>query len=360
MTTTAPVTQRPSASSAAWPRVTVIVPCLNEVRYIGACLDSILHTGYPLDRLEVLVVDGQSTDGTREIVTRYVEQHPLIRLLENSGRVVPSALNIGIQAATGDVIARMDAHVVYPPEYLPRLVQGLQQYHVDNIGGCVITRPVDDTATARAIAIALSHPFGVGNSWFRLGVRGARFVDTVPFGCYPREVFKRIGTFDQEMVRNQDDEFNNRILRTGGRVMLLPDVFCYYYARGSYTKLARMYYQYGAFKPLAARKSGRITTLRQLIPAAFITALGTSLMGAPVSPAAAGVAAVIGGVYTLGVLGCAARVARKQGLRCAIALAGAFPVLHASYGVGFLRGLLDGVFGRRSRWRDPAVLRLSR
>jgi glycosyltransferase involved in cell wall biosynthesis len=360
MTTTAPLSASQATSSAAWPRVTVIVPCLNEAQYIGACLDSILQTGYPLDRLEVLVIDGQSTDGTREIVARYAEQQPLVRLLENSRRVVPIALNIGIQAATGDIIARMDAHVVYPPEYLPRLVQGLLRQPVDNVGGCVITRPADGSATARAIAIALSHPFGVGNSWFRIGVRGARFVDTVPFGCYPREVFKRIGTFDQEMIRNQDDEFNNRILRTGGRVMLLPDVVCYYYARGSYAQLARMYYQYGAFKPLAARKCGRITTLRQLIPAAFVTALGTSLIGAPLGPAAAAAATAIGGAYALGVVVCAARVVRTHGLRCAVALAGAFPVLHASYGVGFLRGLCDGLFRRRSRWRDPAVLRLSR
>jgi glycosyltransferase involved in cell wall biosynthesis len=342
------------------PRVTVIVPCRNEARYIGPCLDSILATAYPLDRLEILVVDGQSTDGTRKIVGEYTEKHPSIRLMENPRRVVPTALNIGIQAANGEIVARMDAHVVYPPEYLPRLVLGLQEHGVDNIGGCMITLPADGTATAQAIAIALSHPFGVGNARFRIGARHAQLVDTVPFGCYPRDVFKRIGTFDEEMLRNQDDEFNNRIIRKGGRVMLLPDVVCYYYARGSFAKLGRMFYQYGAFKPLAARKSGRIATFRQLIPAAFVAALGASLIGGLFWPRAAFAGATIATVYAAGVLGTAASVARTHGFRCAVALAAVFPVLHASYGVGFLRGLRDAVFGRRGRWRDPAVLPLSR
>ena len=342
------------------PRLTVIVPCRNEARYIGACLDSILATAYPLDRLEILVVDGQSTDGTAKIVADYAAKNPLVRLFNNPQRVVPTGLNIGIRAAQGEIIARMDAHVVYPPEYLPRLVQGLQENHVDNVGGCMINLPADGTATAQAIAIALGHPFGVGNARFRIGAKKPVLVDTVPFGCYRRDVFTRIGMFDEEMVRNQDDEFNNRLIKGGGRVMLLPDVVCYYYARGSFSKLARMYYQYGAFKPLAARKAGRIMTLRQLVPAGFVTVLAASLVTSLFwRPAAIG-AAAIAGTYLLGVLACAARVAKSHGFRCAVAIAGVFPVVHFSYGIGFLRGLRDGLFGRRGRWRDPAVLRLSR
>jgi glycosyltransferase involved in cell wall biosynthesis len=342
------------------PRVTVVVPCRNEARYISACLDSILATAYPLDRLEILVIDGRSTDGTRKIVAEYTAKQPLIRLLDNPQRAVPTALNIGIQAATGEIIARMDAHVVYPPEYLPRLVQGLQEHQVDNVGACMVNLPADGTATAQAIAIALGHRFGVGNARFRLGAREPVLVDTVPFGCDRRDVFSRIGLFDEEMVRNQDDEFNSRLIKNGGKVMLLPDVVCYYYTRGSYAKLARMYYQYGAFKPLAARKAGRIMTARQLVPAAFVTTLGAALVTALFWKPAALIAAGIAGVYALAVLGCAARVARSHGFRCAVAIAGVFPVVHFSYGTGFLRGLRDGVFGKRGRWRDPAVLRLSR
>ncbi|MDP3910739.1 MAG: glycosyltransferase family 2 protein, partial [Gemmatimonadales bacterium] len=249
------------------PRVTVILPCRNEARYIGPCLDSILSASYAPERLEVLVVDGMSDDGTRAVVAEYAAAHPRIQLLDNPSRIVPTALNVGIRAAAGDVIARMDAHVVYPPEYLPRLVAALEESGADNVGGCIITLPADGTAVAQAIAIALGHPFGVGNSHFRIGARAARLVDTVPFGCYRRDVFARIGEFDEELVRNQDDEFNHRLVASGGRVLLLPDVVSYYYARGSFRQVARMFYQYGAFKPLVARKVGRIMTLRQLVPA---------------------------------------------------------------------------------------------
>lgn len=344
----------------ATPRVTVVVPCRNEARYIGACLDSILASAYPADALEVLVVDGRSTDGTRTLVADYSAKHPQIRLLVNPERVVPRALNIGIEAATGDVIVRMDAHVVYPPEYIPRLVTALAESGADNVGGCIVTLPADGTAVAQAIAIGLGHPFGVGNARFRIGAREARFVDTVPFGCFPRDVFRRVGLFDEEMVRNQDDEFNSRILRKGGKVLLVPDVICYYYTRGSFRQIARMFFQYGAFKPLAARKAGRIMTLRQLVPAAFVIGLLGSAAAARLWPPAIWITGAIAGTYAAAVLACAARVVASHGRRCAVALTAVFPVVHFSYGFGFLRGLWAGLSGRGGRWRDPAAVPLSR
>lgn len=352
--------ERAVPTAPAQPRVSIIVPCRNEARYIAACLDSILAAAYPPEQLEVLVVDGMSDDGTREIIARYHDAQPHIRVLDNAARIVPTAMNIGIRAASGDVIMRMDAHVVYPPEYVPRLVQALLETGVDNVGGCMVTLPADGTAVAQAIAMAMGHPFGVGNAHFRIGAREARLVDTVPFGCYRRDVFQRVGLFDEELVRNQDDEFNNRLRGDGGRVLLLPDIVCYYYARGSFRQVARMFYQYGAFKPLVARKVGHVTTLRQLVPAAFVAGLAGSLLAGIIWPPAWWAAAAIAGTYTLGVLACAARVVRSHGLRCAAAMAAVFPIIHGSYGFGFLRGLRDGLFGRQGRWRDPAVVRLSR
>jgi len=342
------------------PRLTVLLPCRNEARYIGACLDSILAGAYPLERLEVLVIDGNSTDGTPALVREYAERHPQVRLLSNPQQIVPTALNIGIRAATGDIIARMDAHVVYPPEYLPRLAAALEETGADNVGGCIMTLPADGTATAQAIAIALGHPFGVGNSHFRIGAREARFVDTVPFGCFRRELFTRLGMFDEELVRNQDDEFNHRIIRHGGQVRLIPDVVCYYYARGSLRQTGRMFYQYGAFKPLVARKVGRIMTVRQLVPAMFVTALLGTLVGALFWPPLAVLGAAIAAAYGICVALCAVRIGRSHGMRCALALTAALPVVHLSYGFGFLRGLRDGLFGRRGRWRDPAAVPMSR
>jgi glycosyltransferase involved in cell wall biosynthesis len=353
-----PPSPPPAAPTA--PRVTVIVPCRNEARYIGPCLDSILASAYPADAIEVLVVDGHSSDKTRTIVADYSAKHPQIRLLDNPKRIVPTALNLGIRAASGDVIVRMDAHVVYPPEYIPRLVAALAETGADNVGGCMITLPADGTAVSQAIAIALAHPFGVGNSAFRIGARAARTVDTVPFGCFPRSVFQRVGLFDEQMIRNQDDEFNNRILRRGGKIVLLPDIVCYYYARGSFSQVGRMFYQYGAFKPLVARKTGRFMTLRQLVPAAFVGGLGAAVLTALIWPPALVLGAAIVAAYACSVLFCAARVARSHGIRCAVAIAAAFPVVHFSYGSGFLRGLWSGLIGRRTPWRDPATVPLSR
>jgi glycosyltransferase involved in cell wall biosynthesis len=350
MTTTAP---------SARQRVTVILPCRNEASLISACLDSILATTHPLERLEVLVVDGMSDDGTRQVMEQYVKAHPQVRLLDNPNRIVPTALNIGIRNATGDVIVRMDGHVVYPPEYIPRLVDALLADGADNVGGCLVTLPSDGSPVSQAIAIAMSHPFGVGNARFRVGARQALDVDTVPFGCFRRSLFKRMGLFDEELVRNQDDEFNHRIISKGGRVRLIPDVVCYYYARGSIRKAARMFYQYGAFKPLVARKVGRIMTVRQLVPALFVlsliaTTLAT-LLWRPFGIVGLGIAAA----YAFCIGAFAVPVARSHGLRTALWLAVALPAIHLSYGFGFLRGLPDGLFGR-SRWRDPAAVPLSR
>jgi glycosyltransferase involved in cell wall biosynthesis len=185
------MTARPNS---ALQRVTVILPCRNEASHISACLDSILASAHPAERLEVLVVDGMSDDGTRELIERYAATYPRIRMLDNPRRVVPTALNIGIRAATGDIIVRMDGHVVYPPEYIPRLVGALLEDNADNVGGCLITLPADGSSVAQAIAIAMAHPFGVGNAHFRIGAKEARDVDTVPFGCFRRSLFKRIGT----------------------------------------------------------------------------------------------------------------------------------------------------------------------
>jgi hypothetical protein len=254
----------------------------------------------------------------------------------------------------------MDAHAVYPPDYLPRLVAALEETGADNVGGRLVTLPSEQTALARAIALVLAHPLGVGNSYFRIGTAQRRWVDTVPFGCYRREVFPRVGLFDEELVRNQDDEFNLRLIRRGGRILLLPDVVSYYYARGSRRHLARMYYQYGWFKPLVARKVGRVMTLRQLIPAGFVTALGAGAALAPVwRPAAAGLAVLVT-VYGLLVAGASVHAGRRHGARCAAALAGVFPILHLSYGAGFLRGLFHMLVRGRARWREAAAVPLSR
>ena len=234
-----------------YPLVSVVVPCRNEERHIAQCLDSILACDFPQERLEILVVDGCSDDGTRAILARYAERYARIHVLDNPKRITPTALNIGVLAARGEIIMRMDAHVIYPASYISQLVGALEETGADNVGGIIATLPGDDSATARAIAVGLSHPLGVGNSYFRVGSRERRWTDAVSFGCYRRQVFERIGLFDEELVRNQDDEFDLRLIKHGGRVLLLPEVVSQYYARRSLRQVARMFYQYGYFKPPA-------------------------------------------------------------------------------------------------------------
>lgn len=342
------------------PRVSVLVPCRNEAQHIGACLESVVATAYPHDRLEVLVLDGRSDDGTREIVARYAEHHPTIRLLDNPRRIVPTGLNLGIRAARGEVIVRMDAHVIYPPDYLPRLVAALRESGADNVGGVITTLPANDSPVARAIACALAHPFGVGNSYFRVGTTSPRWVDTVAFGCYRRDVFTRIGMFDEELVRNQDDEFNFRLRRAGGRILLVPDVAARYHARATRAELARMFYQYGYYKPLVARKVGRIMTLRQLAPPLFVLALALTAAASPWLGPARTLLGLLAGVYAVAVVASAVRAASAHGWRCAWSLATVFPVQHLGYGAGFLAGLVRLAWPRHTKTRDPAAVPLSR
>lgn len=339
--------------------VSVIIPSRNEAAHLGACLDSVLHGTWPRERLEVLVVDGASEDGSREIAGRYAREHDLVQVLDNPARSAPAALNIGLSRARGEIVVRMDAHVRYPPDYLERLVMRLESTGADNVGGCVATVPAAETVVAHAIARALSHPFGVGDSWFRIGGTTPRWVDTVPFGCYRRETLMRLGGFDEDLIRNQDDELNARLRRRGGRILLDPNIVVEYVGRATYRQLARMYFQYGLFKPLAAWRAGGAITLRQLVPP-FAVAMGAALaVAALVSFPALATLAVLGVTYVAVAMVAAAQALRTDGVRAGLALVFAFFTLHVAYGWGYLRGLVR-FWGRAGSPRVGASLPLSR
>jgi glycosyltransferase involved in cell wall biosynthesis len=319
--------------------VSVLVPCRNERPFIARCLNSILANDYPATLLEILIIDGMSDDGTQDVIRSFAATTPHLRLLSNERGIVPAALNLGIAEASGEVVIRMDAHNEYPRDYISALVDWLEKTGADNVGGAWITRPANGSTTARAIASALTHRFGVGNAQYRLGtVATPMRVDTVPFGCFRKELFGRIGLFDEELIRNQDDEFNSRLLKAGGSIMLVPGVVSYYYARGSYRSLARMYYQYGFFKPLAAWKTKRVMTIRQVIPAAFVAAIAASAVLAPWFPLAGRALIAFLGTYFAAAVATSLRSGWGQGWRYIVALAAAFPILHFSYGVGWIAG----------------------
>lgn len=329
---------------------TVIVPCRNEEHFIANCLDSIIAQDYPKDKLEILVVDGASNDKTKEIISEYALKYSFIKLLNNVKKIVPAALNMGIKAAKGDIIMLIGAHCTYNQDYISKCVEYLKQHDgVDSVGGICITLPGNSTLLAQSIALALSHPFGVGNSYFRIGSKKERYVDTVPFGCYKREVFLKNGLFDEDLVRGQDAEFNARLRRNGGTILLVPEVVSHYYARDSLGKLWKQQLQYGYFKPLLVKKVGKIFTLRQLTPPLFVVSLIISLILSILFKPVLWLFLFISGSYIITNLGFSLKISLKKGLKYSFALPLVFATLHFSYGIAYLKGSWDFVILKKDK-----------
>lgn len=325
------------SSAERCPFVTVIMPIRNEVAYIARSLGAVLAQDYPPERMEVLVVDGMSDDGTREVISSLQVRNPrfAIRILDNPARIVPTALNLGLRHARGEVVIRVDGHCEIAPDYVRRCVEALQETGADSVGGVWAT--VGETFTARAVALAQSAWFGVGGVAFRVGRRTPGYVDTVPFGAYRREVFDRIGGFDEELVRNQDDEFNFRLTQAGGKIWLDPSIRSIYYSRASLRGLWRQYFQYGLYKVRVIQKRRGIPSWRHLVPAVFVLGLVGSLFLALVTRQplwALGVA----GPYAGANVAASLWTARHDPWALPF-LPLAFATLHLAYGLGFLWGL---------------------
>jgi len=309
----------------------------------------VISQDYPKDNLEILVIDGNSKDKSVEVINAYIKNHGQIRLFNNKNRIIPSALNIGIKESRGVIIIRFDAHSFYPKEYITKCVNHLLNDKVDNVGGICVTIPSKNNPTARAIAAAMSNFFGVGNSYFRIGVKEPRTVDTVPFGCYRKELFSRIGFFDEELLINEDAEFNNRLTKSGGKILLAPDITSYYYARDSYIKLSKMYFNYGYYRVLTVRKTGKIIGLRQLIPALFLTSLFSCFSVGFFLKIFMFLAFLMVSFYFLVNLAVSILISLKEKKIILLPfLVIAFLVIHFSYGAAYLRGIFDFIILRRN------------
>lgn len=317
--------------------LSVICPIYNEEKYIAACIESILIQDYPKGDLEVIFADGMSTDKTREIVAEYALKYPWIRLIDNPDRIVPPALNKAIEVSKGDIIMRLDAHAEYPNNYFSELTKQLKKLDADNVGAVCVTLPMNKSVIAKAIASVLSSKFGMGNSAFRVGVKGISRVDTVPFGCWPRSVFDRIGMFDLELVRNQDDEFNGRLIKSGGKIYLLPQIEVKYFARDKICKVAKMFYQYGLFKPLVNKKLGAPATLRQFIPLLFLLGLVLGLIMSLVWPFFIWI--YCSGMVLYFLLALIFSVKSSCNPKQMIVQTWTYFVVHVSYGYGYIVGL---------------------
>ena len=322
--------------------LSVICPIYNEEKYIAKCIDSILTQDYPKDNLEVIFVDGMSQDKTREIVASYINKYSFIRLIDNPDRIVPHAMNKGIMASRGNVIMRLDAHASYEKNYFSALVNALELYDADNVGAVCCTDVLNKNVKTLAIREVLSNKFGVGNSTFRTGIKGVQEVETVPFGCWRREVFEKYGMYDTRLVRNQDIELNKRIIRGGGKIVIIPETFCTYLARENYYALSKNNYGNGKWNILTVyyTKEMRSLSVRHFVPLMFVLSLIIPILVGLFWLPALCVSALALGTYMLVLCVVSAKIVMNKGLSFFYLLA-SFIVLHVSYGWGSLVGILS-------------------
>jgi len=325
------------------PMVSVIAPCRNEAAFIEKAVATILENDYPSQLLELLVVDGMSTDGTREIVQEMAKRDGRVKLLDNPRKIVPSAMNIGIQASCGKYIIRIDCHSTFSADYISKCIEVSQRTGADNVGGYIETLPGAETAVAEAIANATSSRFGVGNSMFRLSGPEQQ-VDTVPFGTYRRGVFDKVGLYNERLVRNQDIELNSRIRKAGGHVVISPEIKLGYYNRATYCGLWQQSFSNGLWNPYTIWLVGGGLSVRHFVPLFFVLGLMGLAIAAFFWPPVTWM--LLG--YILFYLSVASffavRESRLKNQRSRIASAllilWSFVVLHTAYGLGSLWSII--------------------
>lgn len=251
--------------------ISVIIPIYNEERYIINCIESLLLQSYPKQNMEWLFVDGNSMDKTKLILNEYKEKYKnLIKIYDNPNRTVPYAMNIGIKNAKGKYIIRLDAHAEYEKNYIEKCVYYLNKTNADNVGGIAITK--SKGFVGESIALMLSSKFGVGNSSFRTNGNSG-YVDTVPFGAFKREVFKKWGMYDERLTRNQDNEMNFRIRKNGGKIYLSNDIIFSYYCRDSIKGISDMAIKNGMWNIITMKLCPGSMGIRHFIPFLFLISL---------------------------------------------------------------------------------------
>ena len=319
--------------------ISVICPIYNEEKYIGKCIESIMQQDYPKEDMEVLFVDGMSTDKTRSIISEYLPRCPYLRIIDNPHRIVPYAMNKGIEESKGDVIIRIDAHTSYERNYFSALVSRLYELDADDVGAVCKTDVLNKTPKTLAIREVLSNKFGVGNSVFRTGVDKVMEVDTVPFGCWRRKVFDKYGLYDTRLVRNQDIELSKRILRGGGKIFIVPDTFCTYYARETYRGLSKNNYQNGKWNILTVYYTRQFSSLslRHFVPMVFVLSLVLPILVSVIWWPLIFVTAASLFAYLLALTAICIKLSVNKRLNITYLLCSFF-VLHLSYGCGSLAG----------------------
>ena len=323
------------------PKISVIIPTLNEEKYISVCLDSILKADYAHEKMEIFVVDGMSEDNTRHIVEKYHSKYSFIHVIENKQRHTPIGMNLGIQASSGEFVFILSAHASYRADYFTKLVENIETLEADCVGGVLITEVKNTNTKSSSIKEVLMHKFGVGNALFRTGCDKVMEVDTVAFGCYRKSAFEKYGLFDEKLTRNQDIELNKRIINAGGKIYLIPDVQCIYYARENFRDLAQNQYKNGYWNILTAyyTKTLNSLSLRHFIPLIFILSLLFPLLLSLAFPKVLWVAFVSLVSYLTLVIIISFKMKNSSNRVNYLMLS--FLMLHLSYGAGSLMGIFS-------------------
>lgn len=334
--------------------VSVVMPVYNESKHIDRCIQSLLQQDYQKDDMEWLFVDGGSTDNTVDRIEKYRKDYPnLIRALKNEHKTVPYAMNIGISASKGKYIIRLDAHAYYPSDYISKCVLYLNTSDAENVGGLAETRA--NGFIGICISKVLSSKFGVGNSKFRTnGETG--YVDTVPFGAFRREVFLKYGGYDERLVRNQDNEFNYRIRKNGGKILLCSDIRFSYYCRDTIKGLSDMAKKNGMWNIITMKLCPGVMGVRHFIPLIFVLSVPSlSLLGLFSFVFWRLLAAELALYLLLDVFFSAKLSKSIQEFMMLIFL---FPIFHVSYGLGSVKGiakLFSSEF-RNTDYAPPIIL----
>ena len=327
--------------------VSVVIPCYNEERFIGNALEQ-LADQFDSDRYEIIVVDGLSNDNSRAVVEDFRRRRPevSVSLVENPARNIPTALNLGVAAAKGTVIARMDAHAAPSDGYIRRCVEVLQTADAGVVGMPCLVRAGADTTVARAIAAAVSHPFGIGDAKYRLGAGGPpqESVDTVAFACFTKSLWQELGGFNESLLTNEDYDFNYRVRASGRQVILDRSGHCDYFARTSFKSLAAQYIRYGGWKARMLRLHPRSAKLRHLVAPCFVLSVLLLILMGIVWPPAFLVLTVELGLYLFIALACSLQIAwsTRGSIGMFVLLPIAFLTIHVSWGASFLIDLFRG------------------
>lgn len=315
--------------------VSIVIPCRNEKKYIGKCIEGFLNQTYPEANYEILICDGMSNDGTRDIIRGYEQKYSNVLLIENKGLTAPKGMNEGIKFSKNDVIIIFGAHAFPEKDFIEKNAAALSDEDIGCVGGTLET--INENAIGKGISLAMSSPFGVGNAMFRYSKKEA-FVDTVAFGAYRRKVLDQVGYFDEELTRNQDDELNLRVRENGYKIFLSPKIKSYYYSRGNYKKLWRQYFQYGFWKVRVFQKHKKMPQVRHMIPLFFVLFNIFGILSKLINQYLFISYLLILMIYLLSGLFQSIKLGMKNKVNFLLILI-TFPILHLSYGLGFLEGL---------------------